>query len=123
LETPKFGSTTSIDPRLLGVTTPLHLDSWKQHLRCHPNRDFANYILWGIQCVFHIGIKSPVDLRSATKNMSSSQQHPEIIDDYLKKEVALSNILGPFPSLSGQQSTSITSGLSQRNTNLGNGVL
>jgi len=32
--------------------------------------------------------------------MSSSQQHPEIIDDYLKKEVALSNILGPFPSLS-----------------------
>jgi len=39
-------------------------------------------------------------LMSATKNMSSSQQHPAIIDDYLKKEVAFSNILGPFSSAS-----------------------
>ena len=32
--------------------------------------------------------------------MSSTQQHPKVIDNYLKKEVDLSNILGLFPSLS-----------------------
>ena len=32
--------------------------------------------------------------------MSSAQQHPEVIDDYLRKEITASNILGPFSSLS-----------------------
>jgi len=34
------------------------------------------------------------------KNMSSAQKHPEVVDDYLKKEIELSNILGPFSSAS-----------------------
>jgi len=46
---------------------------------------------------FHIGANSSVKLKSASKNMLSPQQHPEVIYDYLKKEVQLGNILGPFP--------------------------
>jgi len=44
---------------------------------------------------FHIGANPSVKLKSANKNMFSAQQHPEDIDEYLKKEVQLGNILPP----------------------------
>ena len=86
-----------VDPRLTGVTTPLRLDAWKQCVRHHPDRDFTDYILRGIQHGFHIGINASVALTSAIKNMSTAHQHPEVIDEYLQKELDQSNILGLFP--------------------------
>jgi len=59
-------------------------------VRHHPDRDFTDYILQGIQ-------HASVALTSAIKNMSTAHQHPEIIDEYLQKELDQSNILGLFP--------------------------
>jgi len=117
----KSGSTTSVDPRLTPVSTPLQLHKRKQHLHHHPDHDFTTYIIQGIQYGFHIGAKSPAFLVSTNKNMSSAQQHPEIIDDYQKKEIEQSNIR-PFSSLSAQRFILIGLRLSQKNISVGDGA-
>ena len=91
-----MGPTTMVDPRLANIVTPLCLASWSRRLRHHPDNDFTRYILRGIELGFHIGADPSVKLKSASKNMLSALQHPEIIDEYLEKEVQLGNILGPF---------------------------
>lgn len=40
----------------------------------------------------------PRDLRLASRNIQSAQQHPDVIKDYLQMETHLQNIIGPFPS-------------------------
>jgi len=55
---------------------------------------------------FHIGANPSINLKLASKNMLSAQQHPEVINQYLKKEVQLGNILGPFPPATAQLYTS-----------------
>ena len=73
-------SSSSLDPRILEVHTPLIIPAC---LRTHPDTDFAHYILHGLQHGFHIGATRPLKLQSAKTNMSSAKQHPEVIEDYL----------------------------------------
>ena len=89
---------SSVDSRLTGTQTPLRLPAWSKKLQQHPDKDFASYILRGIEKGFHIGINPAVSLKSATRNMQSALQHPEIIDDYLQKELLQEQIRGPFPA-------------------------
>ena len=61
---------------LLGIVTPLSLDAWKNNLRSHPDRDFVQYLLSGIQEGFKFGFdyshftcgKGRCNMLSATKN-------------------------------------------------------
>jgi len=85
------------DTRLAGIHTPLHLVAWSKTLQRHPDKDFSSYILRGIKKGFHIGINPAILLKPATKNMLSAQQHPEVIDDYLQKELQQEQMKGPFP--------------------------
>ena len=78
------------------VSTPLALDAWSQSLAPHPDRAFANYICEGIQCGFRIGFQRGSPLKSATSNMESARQHPDIVSEYLRNEIALGRMLGPF---------------------------
>ena len=79
------------------VTTPLVVEEWKKRLREHPDREFAEYILQGLQEGFRLGFRhagsEPV---SASSNMQSASQKPEVIDSYLKKEVELGRVVGPL---------------------------
>ena len=84
-----------VDHRIANITTPLKLAAWKEKLR-HPDQDFVQYILAGIEHGFQIGVNRALNFTSAKQNMQSSAQNPEIIEDYLQKEVAKGNILGPF---------------------------
>ena len=47
---------------------------------------------------FRIGFQYGSPLRSASANMPSARLHPEVIQDYLRKEVAKGRMLGPFSS-------------------------
>ena len=87
---------TDVDPRLLTVHTPLILTSWKQRLLPHPDQDFANYVLNGIKKGFCIGRNTLHPLQSASKNMSSARENPQVIQEYLQNEIQQGNILGPF---------------------------
>ena len=46
------------------------------------------------------GVNRSKGLSSAKKNMQSAAQNPEVIEEYLQKEMEKGNILGPFsPSM------------------------
>ena len=87
----------NVDSRLAGIHTPLNLAAWNKKLKGHPDKDFASYILRGIENGFHIGVHPAIPLKPATKNMQSATQHPEVIDDYLQRELWQEQIRGPFP--------------------------
>ena len=85
-----------MDPRILPLNTPLKLSSWKQRLISHPDQDFANYVLNGIEKGFSIGKSTMHPLQSACKNMQSARENPHVIEEYLQNEIQQGNILGPF---------------------------
>lgn len=85
------------DPRLATIRTPLNLPTWAWMLRNHPDKDYVRYLLTGIEHGFQIGIAEDRVFHSASQNMLSAKKNPQIIEDYLAKECAAGNILGPFP--------------------------
>ena len=83
------------------VTSPLRarLDQWRESLRCHPDEEFGRYILQGIEKGFRIGFNHGAwrqNLQPAKRNMPSALAHASIVDSYLKEELALGRIVGPF---------------------------
>ena len=90
-------SATNLDPELAKVYSPLCLEAWHRRLQLHPDKDFAGYILRGIEKGFRIGANPEAILRPASRNMRSAKQHPDVINEYLQKETHQSNIIGPFP--------------------------
>ena len=89
-----------MDTRLRSITTPLHIPAWRKHLQKHPDKDYVHYILQGIEHGFNIGIDQDRAFKSAHANMQSARQNPQVVEDYLRKEVAEGNMLGPFPIMS-----------------------
>ena len=49
---------------------------------------------------FRIGFNHSSQLKSATTNMQSAFEHPEVISQYLQKERPLGHLLGPFEGTS-----------------------
>ena len=85
----------SIHDRLAGVFTPLHLPQWETMLRNHPDKEYTEYILKGIQDGFRVGFnRNFCTLSSARKNMHSAEENVQVVDDYLESEKHR-NVLGP----------------------------
>ena len=82
------------------ISTPLSLEEWTASLSAHPDQAFAHYICRGIRDGFRIGFNRSTTLKSATTNMHSAYEHPEIIADHLHKELSLGRLLGPFADTS-----------------------
>ena len=77
--------------------TPLKFLAWyRKLLFC--NDPIANWVLDGIANGFKVGF-SGGQLTSANQNMHSAWSHPEIVDDYLLKELKRGSIAGPFKAL------------------------
>ena len=77
---------------LSNISSPLHT-----HLS-HPDREFATYILEGLQYGFQVGLDHTKPLKPAHRNMPSAEQHPEVNDQYLAGEVAAGHIVRPLPT-------------------------
>ena len=83
---------------LLGITTPLVLHQWQQRLLTHPDRQFSALILEGIQFGFRIGFNYQTQqLKPRKKNLRSATEHPEVVEAYLRKEVAQTRLI-PIPN-------------------------
>ena len=83
--------------QLGGVSTPLILSAWSEELRPHPDREFAGYLVNGINQGFRIGSKGG-QLQSAVDNMRSVATCPQVVDEYISKECGRGTMLGPLPS-------------------------
>lgn len=78
--------------------SPLHdcIGAWAQRLAWHPDAEFADYVLSGIQHGFRVGFSNTSPLSKAQRNMHSAQEYPEVIDEYIARETVAGRFLGPF---------------------------
>ena len=90
------------------VTRLIH--NWQGLLNGHQDREFREYILSGLRGGFRIGFSWLQPLSSAKRNIPSAYAHPEAVDEYIQKELAAGNFIGPLPSptLSNGQSIHIS---------------
>ena len=80
------------------IRTPLIVDQWKWQLKDHPDHAFSDYILQGLQNGFHIGVdREAAKLKSASANMKSAVDNPQVIQDRLMTECMAGRVIGPLP--------------------------
>ena len=76
---------------------PLQLAAFQQELAHHAHRAKVQYVLEGIAHGFSSGFDpSRVALRSSLRNMRSTTDHPDVIDEYFATEIAKSRVAVPF---------------------------
>ena len=75
--------------------TPLRRSAFEHELKEHPDKAWVSWLLNGIDNGVSTGYKGP-HFPFTARNLTSTQQHPEIVDAELEKEVNLGRILGPF---------------------------
>ena len=80
------------------IQLPLVSKEWEKALQFHPDRAFVQYLLMGIQQGFRIGFDFNCLLSSSPINMSSANDHPSVVADYLANELHAGRIIGPIPS-------------------------
>ena len=80
------------------VHTPLIPTAWGELLSSYPDQRLVQFFLRGITEGFQIGYSDRISqgLRSSRKNLEGAIQHPEVVDEYLDKEMTLSRVAGPF---------------------------
>ena len=89
---------TPIPAELRAISTPLWSAVWEEELRAHPDREFAQFLVRGLNDGFQIGFQySTHSCVAARRNMISALQHPEPIEGCLSKEVGGGRIIGPLP--------------------------
>ena len=81
-------NTPPLPEELCEIATPIVLQFWRLHLQRHPDRQFAELILSGLEAGFHIGFNPAAKLRPAKTNLISATQHPEIVSNYTADELA-----------------------------------
>lgn len=96
---------TPVCTELKRIVSPLQVEVWEQELSNHPDQQFAAYIIAGIRYGFRIGYnRLSGKLRDGAKNMISALEHPEVVDEYLDKELSLNRMSKvPSDSLSRSQ--------------------
>ena len=80
---------------ILEIQTPLKWSAWNQHLRGHQNRVWVDCLLRGITNGVRVGFDGR-KVRSAVKNLPSASEKPEVIRDYIGKELTKGNISGQW---------------------------
>lgn len=91
-------SAVKTPPPLGPISSPLstHIRAWERRLRSHPDREFAEYILQGLEHGFRVGFDYRQQLTPAKRNMQSALDHSEVVEKYIQEEREGSRLLGPF---------------------------
>ena len=78
--------------------TPLIFTTWQQALLQYPNQQLVQFFLQGISQGFRIGYSyhTGTTLKAARKNLLGARQHPQVVDEYLSKELSHNRIAGPY---------------------------
>ena len=87
-------------PLLGAVQTPLRVSACASALTADPDRAFVRFLLSGIKEGFRISFRRPAPLHSASRNMQSALDHPDVVQAYLDSECYRGRMLGPFSASS-----------------------
>ena len=63
------------------------LPAWLQYLQVMPDQRLARYVFDGINEGFRIGFNGACSLEPATRNLPLAYEHPEVVSEYLDKEL------------------------------------
>jgi len=74
------------------IKTPLLPDAWLHKLRIYPLQDLVQYFIHSVTMGFRLGSNGGM-LQSPKKNLKSATDHPNVVDDYLKKSYHLAGYL------------------------------
>ena len=79
------------------IVTPLKWKQWSQLLAGHPDQQFVQYVVQGIQQGFRVGFNyDQAKCQSASRNMPSTDSHAHIVANYLDQEVKAHRVCGPL---------------------------
>ena len=77
------------------IQTQMRADVWGENLADHPDRAYCNYLTMGME-IGLIGFQyGRVACKSASSNMQSVLQHPEVVNTFVAAEVKTGKIFGP----------------------------
>ena len=86
-----------LPPVLRKITTPVNTAYWATCLASHPDQAFAKYIVDGLSTGFRIGFTYTTQkCIPAKSNHPSANEHPDVIADSLRREVASGRLIGPL---------------------------
>ena len=76
------------------IITPIHLDFWKEELTSHPDTAFSAWICNGFEKGFRVGYSAEApELRSSRFNMLSATEHPQVVAEYIGKELSSHHLI------------------------------
>lgn len=76
--------------------TPIDIMAFKLELEHHPDRDFVNTFINGLERGFDTGIAQLPATTLECKNLSSARKNPDVVDNLLKYELDKGYLDGPF---------------------------
>ena len=77
----------------MNIQTPLVLANWVKLLANHPEKEFTQFILNGIQLSFRVGFNySQQVMKSKSRNMLSTLDHPTVVEAYIHNELTLGRL-------------------------------
>ena len=77
------------------VASNLNLDKWEFYLSDNKYAELKNQLRYG----FSLGYSGPISSHTYTSNHSSDTNFPEQVEKFIKKDVELGSLCGPFESL------------------------
>ena len=96
----KSSQTIKVPVEATVVTWPLIVQSWSNLLSTHPDQTLVNFFMTGISKGFRIGFHNPhSSLKSTKQNLACALQYLEVVDHYLKEELAMKRLAEPFQKL------------------------
>ena len=79
------------------MQAPLVIYEWREWLRPHPDRAYAEYLHHGMEEGLRVGFKyGDYTCTSAKSNMQSARVNTTVVEEYLEKEVPLGRVTGPL---------------------------
>jgi len=71
----------------MDIISPVAKSFWHEHLIHHPDRQFAELILSGLEDRFPIGFDTTSKLKPAKSNLISAREHPGVVSAYVQLAV------------------------------------
>ena len=78
------------------VSTPLSISAWQQALTLHPNRNWVQHLVAGLQDGFRIGLHSNPVCHSAQGNSPSALANQEAVAKFIRTQISAGDMVGPL---------------------------